>query len=125
MQQSLGIKIETDVKSDNHRNKDAENVNTSTSATFDQEKQKLLDAFVSLKAENQKLTFNLKEKDDECTKFDLEKNKLIEKVTAAEMNIKDLKLELARIKKIVHKMLKSMNKSYLNLSTKTNFYQLD
>lgn len=59
VQQSLGIKQEINEDSDEHQIEDVINANDLTVA---HEKQKLLEAFGLLKAENQKLTFELKEK---------------------------------------------------------------
>lgn len=69
VQQRLGIKQEAEVGNDNHQTRVTNRVKVSmTSSTSTKEKLKLLEAFASLKTENQKLTFDLKKKNEECVK---------------------------------------------------------
>lgn len=70
IQQQLGIKQEAGANDDSHQNQFCTRANVSMSeSTSAKEKQKLLEAFASLKTENQKITFDLKKKNAECAKL--------------------------------------------------------
>lgn len=111
IQHSLGIKVE----SNDHQSEDNKNINILTTDTFAQEKQKLLEAFGSLKTENQKLTFELKAKHDECAKFCLEKNKLAEDVANANASVKDIELQLTQVSETFSKKSEEYEQKLSNL----------
>lgn len=84
-------------------NDDYQNVNTNRDTapiteTSASEKQKLLKAFSALKSDNQKVTFDLKKKTEECAKLCSEKHELKQEVTTAKDKINELESTLSRMK---------------------------
>lgn len=70
IEQRLGIKKEAGADDESHQNQFRTRANMSMSESKSaKEKQKLLEAFASLKTENQKITFDLKKKNAECAKL--------------------------------------------------------
>lgn len=63
-----------------------------------QEKQKLIEAFVAMKSENQKLTFNLNKKSEDCIKLAAEKLDLEQKLVTANAKITQLESDLLHFK---------------------------
>lgn len=113
MQKILGIKQEKNEESAEYQIEDVEDAHNSTTA---HNKQKLLEAFGLLKAENQKLTFDLKEKQDECSKIVSEKNKMAENVATAQARIRNLELELTDIKQKFEKQNDEYEQKLSNVS---------
>lgn len=69
-----------------------------TTEKFAQEKQKLLEAFASLKAENQKMAYDLKRTHDENVKLSADKHRLEQKIEAAEAKVIELDSTLSQMK---------------------------
>lgn len=89
---NLGIKIEKNV------NQNRRQAKTDESASFVQEKNKLLDTLTSLKRENQKLTFDLKKKSDECITLKRENEKLAQNTSIMMTKMNGLKSDLSQAK---------------------------
>lgn len=91
IEEELGIKTEpTADNSHQHHANDSMFETTSTD-----EKQKLLEAFASLKSENQKITFNLKKKNTECTKLHSDMEALKNRLVSAKAVVSELEKKLS------------------------------
>lgn len=99
VRQNLGIKIEK-----KHAVKiERQSINKITfaapsSEANDREKKALLDAFGSLKTENQQLTFDLKKKGDEYSAINSEKKNLVRKISSMTEEINALESNLSQAK---------------------------
>lgn len=85
----MGIKKEKNVSPNQQRKENSKKIDAS--ATFAQEKKKLLDSLTNLKKENQKLTFDFKKKSDECVTLKRENANLVQ--NASHMMTKSNRLE--------------------------------
>lgn len=64
---------------------------------FEREKEKLIKAYVDQKADNQKITFDLKQKNDECLKLIAAKNQSEKEAEIIAKKVDCLELELAQV----------------------------
>lgn len=97
---------------------------------FAQEKQKLIDTIVALKSDNQKITFDLKTKQEECAKLRTEKSILerdaiiaTTKITKLESNLTHMQAEYAAKLNENQKMLLDSQLQNETLSARTKQLQ--
>lgn len=96
MQQQLGIKQEVAVGDDNHQNHSSNRANVSKLAvTPKQDNKKLLEAFTSLKTENQKITFDLKKKSEEYSKLLSHVDVMKKELVATKTMVTELQTKIA------------------------------
>lgn len=101
IKKNLNIKQENHVRdhvSSNNQNANFTRTKTSTNDQVAEDKQKLINTCITLKAENQKLTLSLKKKSDECVNLITEVKKLKQEDLATTETVKRLKLDLEQVK---------------------------
>lgn len=96
VRQHLGIKTEKNSSQNHQQTKSS--TKSDESASFVQDKDKLLDALTSLKRENQKLNFDLKKKSDECVTLKRENENMVKKTSSMMTKMNDLKSNLSQAK---------------------------
>lgn len=97
--QNLGIKQETLVaRTENQTNADLNRKQATSNEVASKEKQRLMETIVSLKTQNQKITFDLKTKQKECVKLIAEKSVLEQGAIETSAKITKLELDLSHLK---------------------------
>lgn len=96
---NLGIKQEIRTENTEHEQRsDFNRQQVRVNKDSVEEKQKLVEAFVAVKSENQKITFDLNKKSEECIKLVSEKLQLEQKTVEASAKITQLESDLSHLK---------------------------
>lgn len=102
IEQQLGIKQEAPADDDNHEERTNVSMSEAKSAL---ERQKLLEAFASLKTENQKMTFDLKKKNEECVKLHADMKSLKNEIVSTKAVVSELEIKVIEYEQKNSKLL--------------------